>query len=117
MSDHEIAAWLGGTALTDAQRESFERAWGDVADRYPDPDAQAERDAALSAALQYLLGETTPADAGRTLDRARAAELAATAAARQVAIMAIDDGASENALYADLRVTRRTLRKWQGKAG
>lgn len=115
MSDHDIDTWLAGTPLTDEQRDRFAEAWGAVSDRYPDPDDQDERDAALSAALQYLLGETVPADAGRSLARARHQQLLATATARQIAIMAIADGATENALHGQLEVTRRTLRQWLGK--
>ena len=49
------------------------------------------RDAALSAVVQHLLGETTPEEAARTLIDARAAERRAYAAALQHAVMVVGD--------------------------
>lgn len=49
------------------------------------------------------------------VQHARAQKLAALAAARQIAVMAIADGATENSLHDRLGVTRRTLRQWLGK--
>lgn len=88
----ELLDWLGGTAtLTDEQMDKLITASQDVDGRYPDPDEQGERDAALSASLQYLLGETTPEDAKRTLIDARAAEGRAYAAALQIAVMLVHE--------------------------
>lgn len=117
--EYEINAWLG-PAVDDLDEEQWTRfadVWRDVGARYPDPDEQAERNAALTAAVQFILAETTPAEAGRALDQARTAQIEALAAARQVAIMAVEDGAYEHVVADELRVTRRTVRKWQGKAG
>lgn len=116
-----ITAWLGPAwdhaELTADELDRFAEAWDAISDRYPREDEQEERTAALVAAVQYLLGETSPDDAGRTLVRARAQLAEALAAARQVAVMAIADGASEYALHERLGVTRRTLRQWLGKPG
>lgn len=90
MDNREIIDWLGPAAadVTPEQLDQLADAARDIEQRYPDPDEQLERDAALSAALQYLLGETTPADANRTLIDARNAEQRAYTAALQIAVMA-----------------------------
>ena len=113
MNDDAMDAWLGPVELTSEQRERFAAIWDDVDGRYPD-DADAVN-AALSAAVQYLLGETGPESAGREIARRTAALEDARAAARVVAVLAIADGESENALAARMGVTRVTVRKWLGK--
>jgi transposase len=45
----------------------------------------------------------------------RAAATAALLVARQVAVMAVEDGASEAATARELGVTRMTVRDWLGK--
>ena len=112
-SDDAMDAWLGPIELTDEQRGRFTTIWDDVTGRYPgDQDAAT---AALSAAVQYLVGETRPEDAGREIARLTASLEDARAAARAVAVLAIADGESENALAARMGVTRMTVRKWLGK--
>lgn len=113
--DTAIADWLGDATLTTEQRDRFITIWDDVATRYPEPEDQDVRSAALSAAVQYLLGETTPTDAGREIGRLNAALEDAKAAARAIAVLAVEDGTSEYALHQELGVTRRTLRLWLGK--
>lgn len=83
----ELLDWLGDTSLTDEQMDRLVDAALDIDERYPDDDEQLERDAALSASLQYLLGETAPADVNRTLIDARLAERRAYIAALQIAVM------------------------------
>jgi len=86
---NELLNWLGDTVtLTGEQMDHLIDASLDIDQRYPDEDEQLERDAALSAALQYLLGETTPDIARETLVSARAAERRAYVAALQMAVMA-----------------------------
>lgn len=89
-----MLTWLGPAAdeMTPAQIDRFAAEWQRVDERYTDPDEQAERDAALSAAVQYLLGETTPEDADRALITARRREREAYVAALQIAVMLVDDG-------------------------
>ena len=113
MSDDAMDAWLGPVELTSEQRERFAAIWDDVDGRYPD-DADAAT-AALSAAVQYLVGETRPEDAGREIARLAASLEDARAAARAVAVLAIADGESESALAARMGVTRMTVRKWLDK--
>lgn len=115
--DTAIDAWLGDAAdtLTDEQRDRFITIWDDTGTRYPEPEDQDLRNAALSAATQYLLGEATATDAGREIGRLNAALEDAKAAARAIALLAVEDGASEYQLHQDLGVTRRTLRLWIGK--
>ena len=73
-------------------------------------EVQDERNAALSAAAQYLLGEITPTTAGSEIGRRVAALEDAKSAGRAVALLAIEDGASEYRVHKDLGITRRTLR-------
>ena len=89
MTDNDLMAWLGPAAkdLTGEQIEQVAEAARDIETRYPDPDEQPERDAALSATVQLLLGETMPEDAARALIDARRAEREAYAAALQMAVM------------------------------
>lgn len=86
----DLMAWLGPAAddLTAEQIEAVRAAAHDLGERYPDPDEQPEREAALSATVQYLLGETSTHDAERRLRAARVEERAAYVAALQVAVMA-----------------------------
>ena len=112
-SDDAMDAWLGPVGLTDEQRDRFTTIWDDVTGRYPDDQDAAT--AALSAAVQYLVGETRPEDAGHEIARRTAALEDARAAARVVAVLAIADGESENALAARMGVTRMTVRKWLDK--
>src|SRR5690606_42046674 len=94
MQDHELMAWLG-PAADDLTPERIERISAEarrIAERWSDPDEQPERDAALSTVVQYLLGETTPEDAGRALLDARRREREAYAAAETIAVMLVGDG-------------------------
>lgn len=78
-------------------------------------DEQTYRDASMSAAVQYLLGETTLNDAAQTLEGARVAKSLATRVSEQVAMMAAADGLSEEAAAAAAGITRKTLRAAMGK--
>ncbi|MER6757621.1 hypothetical protein ABT235_25945 [Micromonospora echinofusca] len=93
MQQHELMAWLGPAAsdLSAEQIERFAEEARIIAERYPDPDEQSERDAAMSAAVQYILGETTPEDAHRALVDARRREREAFAASAQIATMLVAD--------------------------
>ena len=110
-------AWLGPAAdgLTEEQRERFAAEWDEIVARYPRPDDQDERTAALTACVQYLLGETSVADAGAERARTQRAALDALAAARQVARMAALDGLPEAAVARSASIDRMTLRKDLGK--
>ncbi len=117
MQDHELMAWLGPAAdeLTPEQIERVASEARDIAGRYPDPDQQGERDAALSAVVQYLLGETTPEDAARALIDARRREREAYVAALQVAVMLVRDGGQKKASALATGVDRMSLLKALGE--
>ncbi len=93
MQTHELMAWLG-PAADDLTAEQIQRVAAEAADidrRYPDPDEQLEREAALSAVVQYLLGDVSPAEAARSLIEVRRREREAFVSAVQVAVMLVRD--------------------------
>ncbi len=109
-----VRVWLGsaGADLDDDQTARFLRVWDDCSGDDVD---NTER---LSAAVQYLLGKAGPQDAAERLQSARANLAEATDYARQIAVLAHEDGMSEVELARALGVDRaRTLRRWLGKAG
>ncbi len=120
---YEIEAWLGDDhGLTDDQVTELTRIADEIAARFPDPDDQPERDAALGAAVQ-LMGDTEPdlvVDSLRTdLTAARMAKRAATAAIQQAALMVIRNrrGAevdTEAGFARRAGVDRMTVRDWLG---
>ncbi|MDV8070628.1 hypothetical protein R4P64_29255 [Rhodococcus sp. IEGM 1366] len=65
----ETGRAMSGQNWTQRNRR-FSRAAESIDERYPDPDVQLERDAALSTAVQYMLGETTAAEVRERLNRA-----------------------------------------------
>lgn len=94
MERYELEAWLG-PALEDLSPEQVDRLHREalaIHARYPDPDDADDREAALVAALQYLLGDLTLEEAGRARRETRAAERRARVQAIQVACMAEADG-------------------------
>lgn len=92
--DNELRAWLGPASaeLTPEQIERVDAESRAIEERYPGPDEAPEREAALSAVVQYLLGETTAEDANRELIQARGRERRAYVAALQMAVMLHRDG-------------------------
>lgn len=117
MQDHELMAWLGPAAddLTPEQLERIAAEAARIAERYPDPDEQPERDAALSAVVQYLLGDTTPEDAGRALSDARRREREAYAAAETIAVMLVGDGSPKATAARRAGIDRMSLLKALGE--
>lgn len=117
MPSDDLMAWLGPAAeqLTPEQIERVADASRDIDSRYPDPDYQSERDAALSATVQYLLGETTPEDANWALIAARLAEDRAYAAALQIAVMLHRDGEHKATAAKRAGVDRMSLLKALGE--
>lgn len=97
MNDYELDAWLGDarSELTDEQYERMMEESDAIEARYPDSTEEEEATAALSATLQYILGETTVEEVGQALIRARLAEAEAFSAAQQVARLAVLDGAQK----------------------
>jgi hypothetical protein len=114
--DDALRAWLG-PALDDLTAEQLARIEAEdkrITARYPDPDDMAKASAALSAAVQYLLGEKTVEDAGRALLAAREAEALAYVAAQQIAAMAADDGMPEIRAAFVANVAKNSVRKARG---
>ncbi|WP_027346385.1 hypothetical protein [Hamadaea tsunoensis] len=118
MRRSELEAWLGPALdeLTRAQITALQREARIVAQRFPDVDDADLAEAALSAAVQYILGETTLESAGHARNLAKRAEQRAYAALQQVVIMeqrrtGISDVAASKASGAD----RGTIRKMTGK--
>lgn len=114
---HELEAWLG-PALPDLSEEQIQRLMAEsdrIAARHTHLDEQDLRDAALSAAVQYLLGEATIDDIGRELTLARLAQGRAMAAAKQVAAMASADGMPDTQAADRACIDRMTLLKILGK--
>lgn len=92
MERYELEAWLGPALedLSPEQVDRLHRVSDDIAARYPDN--AADREAALTAATRYLLGELTVEEAGRRRRETRDAERHARVQAVQVAAMAEEDG-------------------------
>lgn len=111
MQRYELEAWLGPALaeLTPDAIDRLHREAGDIADRYPDPDDADDREAALTAAVQYLLGELTVEEAGRRRRETRAAERHARVQAIQLACMAEADGMPTAAAARAAAVDRQVL--------
>lgn len=93
----DLMTWLGPAAdeLTSDQLERVAGVARDINDRYPDPDDQDKRDAALGATVQYLLGETSAEQVREELVTARARAREAYVAALQIAVLLVRDGRSK----------------------
>lgn len=112
----DLIAWLGVAAdeLTEEQIETVAEQARSI-DARIHPDLQDERDAALSAVVQFLLADTDAEQTKRDLMSARAAERRATAAAAQVGVMLVAQGVSEVAAAERVGIDRMTLRDALGK--
>src|SRR5690606_15310302 len=111
MERHELEAWLG-PALEDLSPEQVDRLHREaeaIDERYPDPDDADDREAALTAAVQYLLGELTVEEAGRRRRETREAERHARVQAIQVACMAEADGMPAAAAARAAGIDRQVL--------
>lgn len=110
------AAWLGPAAdtITDDQLARLDAVSAALEPRWPDgdPDHVEDRTAALSAAVQVLLGDTTLEEVGAALQQARRVEHE-----RMVALtgaLLASDG-SERELEMRSGVARMTVRKALGR--
>lgn len=117
MSATDWTAWLGPAAddLTDEQRERFEDEAERVLALYPDPDLSEDRETALSAVVQYLLGDETLDGVGARRSQAREAARQASIAARAMVALAVGDGMAEAEVARRVQVDRMQVRKWLGK--
>lgn len=113
----DLRPWLGDAwdELTADQLDRLCDESDRIAVRHPDTDDEHLRQAALSAAVQYVLGETTVTDAGAALRAARRALDDAMAASKQVAAMACADGMDETKAAPAAGIDRMTLRRVLGK--
>lgn len=112
-----LDAWLGD-ARADLTDEQYTRLLDEAValdERYPDPDDADDYQAALSATMQCILGETSPEDAGGRLRRARAEAHEAMVVAQTLARLAVLDGVSEVRAAALCGLDRMTVRKALGK--
>lgn len=115
MQDYEMDAWLGDNKLTAEQYERLRDEVYEIECRYMGEDDDQEREAAMVAALQWILGEITVEETGRRLLDARIAAARALAVARQVARMAALDGMPEAQAARAASIDRMTVRKDLGK--
>ncbi len=114
---HALLVWLGPVAdeLSEQQFNRLYRESKAIEARWPDPDDEYLRDAALSAAVQWMLGEITLGQAREQLVAARVAARRASVVAQQVACMLCADGTAESHAAAAVGIDRMTLRKALGK--
>jgi hypothetical protein len=112
------ADWLGPAAeqMSDEQRDRFAAEAAAATERIgDDPDLAHEREAAWSAIVQYLLGETTLDEAGAARRAARAAERETLLVSQAVARLAALDGVPEAEVARRAGLDRMQVRKLLGK--
>lgn len=117
MTDFALLAWLGPAAdqLTPEQIGRVADAARDIDRRYPHPDDEMLRQAALSATVQYLLGDTSAEEVNRALVDARRAEREAYVSALQVAVMLTRDGTQKTVAARSAGIDRMGLLKALGE--
>lgn len=125
MQRHEMEAWLGDDhGLTEEQITELMRTADEIGERYPDPDDQEDRDAALFAAYELMVRDTDEViaeQAGR-IEQGRTLERRGLAGARQTVITLEARGEldprgtlNESSLARTFGVDRMTIRGWLGK--
>lgn len=125
MQRHEMEAWLGDDhGLTEEQITELMRTADEIGERYPDPDDQEDRDAALFAAYELMVrdpDEIIAEQAGR-IEQGRTLERRGLAGARQTVITLEARGEldprgkiNESSLARTFGVDRMTVRRWLGK--
>ena len=115
MQDYELDAYLGGTAVTDEQRQAIMRASDAIEARWPDPEMYDAREAAFTKAVQVILGDATLEQIGVVWRDLRSRERIAHAELTGALIAARPAFCSEQALADRAGVTRLTVRKALGK--
>lgn len=117
MQQHELDAWLGDDhGLNDEQvRDLLWRA-DEIEARYPDPDDQDERTAALTVAHRLISGEQgVVEELAKSRAEAKAAEISALAGLREAALIRIGTTDTEAGFARAANVDRMAVRKWLGK--
>jgi len=114
MQEHEMRALLGPAydETTPEQREMIDRAATQIAERWPEPDLADTRQAALTGAMQVILGDSSLEEAAQAWHRARMAEREAQAALTGAIIVT---KASETEIASRAGVHRLTVRRALGK--
>jgi hypothetical protein len=118
MTRDDLMIWLGPEgrpALTADQVDRLREESDRIDVRYPDPDEIDLWTAAMSAAMQYILGEVDPDDAGRILTATRTRMALELAASRQLAVMLRADGSNRSAAARRTGIDRMTLLKDLGE--
>lgn len=117
MQDYEFDAWLGGTTVTAEQRQIIHRAVDMIDARWPEPDDEDERAAALTGAAMLVLGDTTDEDLAAAAYTARRASIEAQASLTGAIIAGslLSPAESEQARASRLGIARDTVRKALGK--
>lgn len=125
MQRYELDAWLGDDhGLTEDQITDLLATANEIAERYPDPDDEDDRETALTVAYRLLVEpvEDVVTELGLELFRARMAEVRCKVALKQAAHELVrsdavrgDGVASEDGFAYAAGVDRMTVRKWLGK--
>jgi len=112
-----LYAWLGPLAesLTDEQAEHITEASRLIDAAYPHEDFAMERQAALTAVVQQLVGDTTPDEARQALDEARRAERQARIHATWTAVAMSLSGQPDATSAAAVGINRMSLLEALGK--
>lgn len=114
---HELEAWLGDDhGLTDDQVTDLADLAEQIQDRYPHPDDEDERQAAMIVAYQLLLNQPGVVDElAQKLARARHDQITAMAGLRQAALLLIPGSETEAGFARRAGLDRMTVRVWLGK--
>lgn len=118
VQQYEVEAWLGSDhGLTSEQITQLVDAGAEILTRYPDPDDQAERDAALTIAYRLLVEDpqVVMADLAAEVSQVITAKSRAYAAARQFVVSRVPGTVSEAGFARTVGVDRQSVRSWLGK--
>ncbi|APC43632.1 hypothetical protein SEA_LILPHARAOH_32 [Mycobacterium phage LilPharaoh] len=124
LSDQEAAEMARGLTVSIAGRrrtipaakvERYESWVEQIGREYASPEDEHRRRAAIEAVGRFLCDEDAVEKIGEELAEAREQYEAASAAARAVVLLAVEDGASELGLAQRLGINRLTVRKYRGK--
>jgi hypothetical protein len=118
MQLHELESWLGDDhGLDEDQLAELLDTANEIEDRYPDPDDQDERTAALTVAYRLAQGQDEVVDElAKERADARATESRALAGLRQAALTLIPSESRTEAGFAkQAGVDRMAVRSWLGK--
>lgn len=113
----DVDAWLGPFAdqTSEEHKEEIAAAARRIDERWPQHDLADNREAALNAAAQIILGDSTLEEIGGDWARKRAAEREAHAAMTGAIIATAGAGESEASIARRSGMTRVSVRKAVGK--